>query len=863
MGGMLRRMAHLLLLAVLMLSSVVPPGWAKQSTALSHEAGDKPRESEWTTLAHQEGEGGEETTAEEAKEADDSDSVTGEEELGAGDVGEEGEEAEEVEDGIHESDEQADRNLQEQEEEFTRRFSGRKKPSEVELRALPATYELEPNDTFSKADWMFAGKDAYGRIGKSGDVDVWKMKAPTNGTITFTLFDIPSKTDYFLYVFDSEGRELGRSDQPRSDRQRVEDVAVEKNNWYYVKVEGSQGAFNKKVYYRLRADAVAQNEGKQDEYEPNDTIKNAREPEDRENIVANLHHLDDVDFYRVTVNLSSTIRATLSNIPEGMDLDLYLYNKENKLVARSEKAKNADELIVYNGDPGTYFVKVSASRSSALKPHAYKLSITTATIPVILIPGIGGSRLEVEENGKTSEIWLGLWEMSVGIKDPRHRKILSLEPVKNGSINVQPRQPGIKVFPERADGGFRAIEYLSYASLDVIKKKAEQYASMVKHLEKMGYEKNRTLFAMPYDWRYSNADNATFLKQKIDEALKRSGASQVQLVAHSMGGLLVRETLLSNVSYQQKTKRIIYMGTPFLGSPRAYQAIKYGYNFDIPALHEETGKVISAYAPAVYELLPSRKYFDTEAFLKKDAVHSYSYKEFLQDRQIRLDYDPLVKQAGELHEKWDNKIIYVPQYSIIGIGQTTLLGYVMNPVSRQLEPFFDKGFGDGTVPYVSATYAQKDIKKQYFILEEHAKLPVNPYVIQQVGHLLIGIEDVQKGMRRTPKQTSSYLYYILSREDGEFPEVIVSKSGRSMRIDPEKKEVWDDVRVEYHGNIVVIHVLDGQPLHFQEMPRSKHSSSAKLLIRRFSSDDQQESGRLFRLVENRMEHVKGIEIDER
>jgi pimeloyl-ACP methyl ester carboxylesterase len=863
MGETLRRMAHVFLLTVLLLSSVVPAGLAKQSGALAEELWDKQasRKSEIITLEERDDDDGEDPHEGIGNEEENFDPVRGDEEQADTDAGK-GDE-----DGEDEADEQANSDLEELEKSFYRRFSGRMKPSEAALRRLPATFEMEPNDTISKADWMFTGKDAYGRIGKSGDVDVWKVKAPGSGAITFSLFDIPNQTDYYLYVFDDEGRELGRSDHPGKDEQRVEDVAVEKNEWYYVKVEGSRGTFNKTLHYRLRADLFTRSEGKQDEYEPNDTPKDARTPDSLGSIVANLHQLDDVDFYSVSVKLSSTIRAALSDIPEGMDLDLYLYNQENKLVARSDKARNADELIVYNGEPGTYFVKVSASRSSALKPHAYKLTILTHTIPVILIPGIGGSRLEVEEDGKTSEIWLGLWDMGVGIRDPRHRRILSLEPVKKGSVNVQPRQPGIKVFPERSDdGGFRAIEWLSYPDLDVIKKQVEQYASMAKHLEKMGYKKNSTLFAMPYDWRYSNADNAEYLKQKIDEALKWSEASQVQLVAHSMGGLLVRETLLSNVSYQKKVKRIIYMGTPFLGSPRAYQAIKYGYNFGIPFLHEETGKIISEYAPAVYELLPSRKYFDTVAFLKKDVVHPYSYEEFLKDREIRLDYDPLVRNAGELHEKWDNKVINVPQYSIIGHGQTTLLGYVMNPVSRQLVPYFDPGVGDGTVPYLSANYAQKDIKKQYYVKEEHAKLPRNPYVIQQVGHLLLGIEAVQSGMRRTPQKTSSYLYYILAREDGEFPEVIVSKSGRSMRITPEKKEVWDDLRVEYHGNIVVIHVLDGEKPVFQELPRARISSSAQLLIQQFSSEDpedQQETGRQFRLVEDRLEDVEGVENDER
>jgi len=737
-------------------------------------------------------------------------------------------------------------------DDFYKDFSTGKKPGESSLRSRAALFELEPNDTFGKADWLFDAKDGYGKIGKSGDVDTWKIKATANGTMNVTLRDIPRGQDYSLYVYAEEKQELGRSETEGEADEAVEGTAIEKNRWYYVVVKGSQGTYHKDYFYRLQADFLPQQgEAKVDEYEPNNA---AAEGYMLTNYLdytlqANLHSLEDVDYYRFEMTLAATIKLSLQELPTGMDIDLYLLDQAGKVLARSEKPKNASEQIAMQANPGTYTVKVLASKRSGFTPNTYKLTVQTPTIPVILIPGIGGSRLEAEEKGKISEIWLGLGDSLVGINDPKHRRLLSLEPIRQGSVDVKPREPGIRIFPERTDEGFPAIEYLSHSPIDPVRNATEQYYSMVKQLEKQGYKKFRTLFAMPYDWRYSNTKNAEALKQKIDLALQRSGADQVQLVAHSMGGLLVRETLLSNVSYQRKVQRIIYMGTPFLGAPRAYQAIRYGYNFSIPWMDEETGKVISEYAPAVYELLPSRKYFQTVAFLKKNKSDPYSYDEFVKDSAIRLSYSPLVKQAGKLHDKWDTKAIYVPQYSIIGQGERTLLGYYFDEYHQMWAPYYDRGMGDGTVPYLSASYAQKDIKKKYYVTGEHAKLPTIPEVIEQVIQLLKGVENTQTGLRKSSVRQHPYLTYILSRSDKSFPEVKVSKAGKSQILTPEKKEVWDDLSIEYHGTIVVLHVKDGEELRFEEISPNKGAESL-LQIQRFSSEDsewEQDTGKWYRI----------------
>lgn len=719
---------------------------------------------------------------------------------------------------------------------FSRQYSGGRKPGKAALSKESKTYEVESNDTFEKADYMFAGSNAFGRIRSSSDVDTWKIEPRDHGTLTFTL-SLPPSADYDIYVYDREKRELGNSKNSEGKVRKVENIGVEKKQRYYVRVVGNNRSYNDQLYYQLRADLRTGQERKPDPYEPNNSIRESAKLEAAQ-ITANLHRKEDVDYYQFSVKKASTIVVKLTDIPETMDLDIQLFDGNSKQVASSEKTKNKDEEIVYNGDPGTYYIKVYASRSSAITNHAYRLSLQTHTIPIILIPGIGGSRLQAEEEGEVREAWLGLVDIGFGIGDLRHRIELALKPAEKNSVNVVPYAPWIKINPEGTDGGFRAIESLSYTiKFDYVEKRVEQYLSMVKRLEEEGYTKNKDLFAMPYDWRLSNKDNAKYLKQKIDEALQTSGAKQVQLVAHSMGGLLVRETLLTTASYQPKVKRIVYMGTPFLGSPRAYQAIKFGYNFGIPVFHEGAGKAIAEYAPAVYELLPSRTLFEKELVLKRDPVYGFPYNAMLEDDRVKLDYLPLLKHADTLHSKWDNKTIRVPQYAIIGFGQTTLKGYEYFTGLKVLRPFFESA-GDGTVTLASANYGQKDILKKFYVAEEHAQLPKNPQVIEQVVQLTRGNDRVQPGLRHTANTKNDYLYYILYREDGEFPEITFTKSGQTIEITPDQREEWEDLRIEYHGNTVVIHVLDHEPLTFTQSRQSRKGNSSAVQIETYSSKDK-------------------------
>lgn len=98
------------------------------------------------------------------------------------------------------------------------------------------------------------------------------------------------------------------------------------------------------------------------------------------------------------------------------------------------------------------------------------------------------------------------------------------------------------------------------------------YEPFVCTLESMGYVLNQTLFIAFYDWRQRIPVSAhMYLTQTIEKAKQKTGASKVNLVCHSMGGLEARAYVQSTY-YQDDVDQLIQLCTPNAGSP-----VYYGY----------------------------------------------------------------------------------------------------------------------------------------------------------------------------------------------------------------------------------------------------------------------------------------------
>ena len=609
--------------------------------------------------------------------------------------------------------------------------------TEGEVSAFLTTYEVESNNSFASANTLIAGDDIYGKISSSTDTDYFKVRFYTTGKTNLWLGSIPSGTDYDIYVYDQNFNQIASSLRGSNYDEMISGLSVTADQNYYVKVVGYNSTFNTNQYYSLHASSSTAAAANADAYEANDSFAVATSVGNNNTLYGNLPTTTDADYYRVYVPLRSSFTLGLTNIPSGADYDVQVYHANQQWAASSVRSSNADESIAVTLNPGYYYVKVYPYSGSSTSN--YTLSLKTKTIPVILLPGIGGSQL----NANGSLTWFDLWDALL-VNAPLVNN-LSLVPACAGCTDVVQKNSGVTVAPNTNNYGLDGIEYVSNVHLGP----TEYYKNLINDLKTVGYVPGQTLFGFPYDWRLDNRYHHSLLTSKIEGALSASGASKVQLVAHSMGGLVAKDYMLTDAPMRAKIDQVVTVGTPFLGAGLASKAIALGgYNFGVPILFDSTGEAISKNAPAVYQLAPSQKYEDL--VVAKLGRPTYRYIDIWGNRtdythaQLNAKYpnQALAGLADSRHSGWNNSYSGdVKQYHIVSDGHDTVTAYnywVMKDVLHwhYLEYVMSKG--DGTVPLLSATQPGTSAATFFYSSADHTGMVKDAATRAKIVKLLMG-----------------------------------------------------------------------------------------------------------------------------
>ena len=132
---------------------------------------------------------------------------------------------------------------------------------------------------------------------------------------------------------------------------------------------------------------------------------------------------------------------------------------------------------------------------------------------------------------------------------------------------------------------------------------------------------DQTFYTFPYDWRYGasgiypkpedvsqmDVTNSVLLGQKIEELAKISPTGKVDVISHSLGGLIAKKYVLENGD--PKIGKLVFLGVPNLGAPLAGRGLIAGTDFGVFGLNPQELKKISQNMPAAYDLLPAKNYF--------------------------------------------------------------------------------------------------------------------------------------------------------------------------------------------------------------------------------------------------------------
>ncbi|KEO83651.1 lipase/acyltransferase domain-containing protein [Tumebacillus flagellatus] len=622
-----------------------------------------------------------------------------------------------------------------------------------QVQSLLSVYETESNNTFGTANRVITGDDMFGKIDSSTDVDFYKVQFYNNGIGRFWLGGIPTGCDYDLYVYDQNFNQIDYSMWGSNYDEVITDLPVTANQWYYVKVVGYNSTYNTSNSYDLQVTGSTTPALNSDSYENNNTFDTAVAVGKSDTIYANLPSAADVDYYRIYVPLRSTFALNLSNLPTGTDYDVVLYDASQNWVDSSMNWGTAPESISDTLNPGYYYIKVTPYSGSSTSN--YKLDLSTNTIPVILFPGIGGTEL----NNNGSLTWFGLWDALLINEPIKHN--LSLNPACSGCTDVVAKYSDVSISPVSSNYGLDGISYVSSIHLSM----TSYYNDMINDLVKAGYVPGKTLFGFPYDWRLDNHCQNTALTNKINEALNASGATKVQAVAHSMGGLVVKDYLLNQTGMAGKFDQVTTLGTPYLGAALASKALALGgYNFGVPILMNSTGEAIAQNAPAVYQLAPSNEY--NNQVNAKLGRSTYQYIDILghatnyTHAQLNAKYpnQALAAQADQRHSQWDTSYPGVTQYHIVGDTVDTITAYnywEMKDIFHWFYLEYVMTKGDGTVPSFSAMKPGSSGASFYFSGADHMGLVKDAATRAQVLNIVKGTPNTVASGIRTSASTGA------------------------------------------------------------------------------------------------------------
>jgi Lecithin:cholesterol acyltransferase len=287
---------------------------------------------------------------------------------------------------------------------------------------------------------------------------------------------------------------------------------------------------------------------------------------------------------------------------------------------------------------------------------------------------------------------------------------------------------------------------------------------LIQEFQNQGYTQgatsDATLFTFPYDWRYgvsgkyaNGSTTADILKQKIDDIRTQTGSDKVDVIAHSTGGLLVKQYVINHPA-DNHIGKAVFVGVPNTGAPKAIKTLLEGDNFGIPWLADSEMQKIAKNLPVVYDLMPSGKYYSekngpVKIFSGKffttgeKELNYYETNSYLTDKGLNSQ---AVENAKSLHtiayDNFDLRTAGVDLYAIDGCKTGTLSQVWDFQNLDGTHVRYDLGNdipGDGTVPLESATNLPIDESHKYYSLNaDHGKMPSQDGIRQEIVNIISG-----------------------------------------------------------------------------------------------------------------------------
>jgi pSer/pThr/pTyr-binding forkhead associated (FHA) protein len=235
--------------------------------------------------------------------------------------------------------------------------------------------------------------------------------------------------------------------------------------------------------------------------------------------------------------------------------------------------------------------------------------------------------------------------------------------------------------------------------------KQAQYGRLGDFLvENLGYTRDKNLLEFAYDWRQDVRRSARRLAAAIESWENRGVRGPVTIIAHSLGTLVSRY-YINQLGGDRKVERIMLIGGPHQGTPRALTSLVMGAQLLPFGLKGEQLRDIMRTFHSSYQYLPFYPCVVDTAGGRR-VIDLMTEDEWLPEQ-----YRQLLGYGRDFRRQVGMRL-KVPAVSIFGYGQRTLTGVqVVRDIQRawrKVDLIYDNK-GDLMVPEESAILPGTDI----------------------------------------------------------------------------------------------------------------------------------------------------------
>lgn len=348
--------------------------------------------------------------------------------------------------------------------------------------------------------------------------------------------------------------------------------------------------------------------------------------------------------------------------------------------------------------------------------------ITENKCPIVIIPGIMGSNLYISN---TEYSWkTKAWPPGGNILQTAYGLVGLGDIMKNWDLFTRP-------YENQNDSGVTR----EYGAQDTYKSLVDGLCAKFGNCDKNSKD-YREIYFFSYDFRQSNAKTA----QELAKFINNKGFKKVDIVAHSMGGLVASNYMKSEEN-RSKVGKLITCGTPYEGAPKLINCI---LNWDVLGNKYEGGlgnaiaddflglagltKDVKSSFTSTAELCPTKNYFDLYEWYRYshsthtgflglkttryyDVIGYDTYKDICSNI-FGSKYADAVKVQNDLNVNGYNLLTTLDNtYFVVGINQMTIGSLWFNDGdslnSLECDDLAYEYKGDGTVPYYSATITKR------------------------------------------------------------------------------------------------------------------------------------------------------------